>query len=52
MFIYPGGEELREIIKEGLMMEWQRGWEKKEGVDTISLNNLKLKKMYLHFSVL
>ena len=39
-----GRVELREIIKEGLMKEWQRGGKKKAGVDTISLYHLKLKK--------
>ena len=53
-----GRVELREIIKEGLMKEWQRGWEKESrgrhyfslqpqvGVDTTSLYNVKLKKRF------
>ena len=47
-----GRVELREIIKEGLTKEWQRGWEKESrGRHYFSLQSQVKKKMYLHFSV-
>ena len=47
-----GRVERSEIIKEGLMKEWQRGWEKESrGRHYFSLQSHIKKKMYLHFSV-
>ena len=46
-----GRVELREIIKEGLMKEWQRGWEKESRGRHYLFLQSQVKKRCTHFSV-